>query len=138
MTCMIVWRFAVRGIVDRRVHKFAAVLCAATGLLGWPIWTVGVLPSINGYRLGESRTVTMTLDRTDITGQSRCNRINHWARLQAGYPAGPAGSGRYHVPADVYADWSRRRPGTIRITVAPGLLGAWVVIDFERDGFTFP
>lgn len=136
ITCALAWRFAVRGIEDSRVHKFSAVLCTATGLLGWPIWTMGILPSINGYALGGERTAIMALDRLETTRQSKSDRINHWAWLRASDTAAPIDSGRYYIPEHVHADWNRRRPATIRVTMARGLLGAWVVIGFERAGFT--
>ncbi len=131
ITCAIVWRLAVRGIADRRVHKFAAALCAATGLMGWPVWSVGILPSVNGYRPGSERVIAMTLERTESTRQSRSNKLNHWAWLRTDDAAAPIASGRYFISEDIHADWSRRGRGPVRITVARGLLGAQVVTGFE-------
>lgn len=131
VSCAVVWRIAVRGIADRRVHKFAAILCLVTGLLGWPVWTMGIMPSVNGYRLGSERTVAMALERTETTRQSKSSKLNHWAWLRVDDHAAPIKSGRYYIPGGVHADWSRRAPGPVRITVARGLLGAQVVTGFE-------
>lgn len=131
ITCLLAWRLAVRGIEDRRVHRFAAGLCAATGLLGWPVWSVGILPSVNGFRLDVEQTVTMSLERTETTRQSKSSRINHWAWLRAPDASSAAASGRYYIPEDVHADWSRRGAGPVRVTLARGLLGARVVTGFQ-------
>lgn len=131
LAAALAWRFAVRGIADRRVHRFAALLCLVTGLMGWPVWTMGLLPSLNGVRLEDERTVPMMLERTETTRESKTGRLFHWAWLRADAAEGPAGSGRYFIPAEVHADWSRRPPGPVRIQVARGFLGAEVVTGFE-------
>lgn len=131
LCCVAVWRFAIRGIADRRAHKFAGMLCAATGLLGWPVWTMGILPSVNGYRLDDERVVAMTLERTEITRQSKSTKLNHWAWLRTDDPAASTASGRYFIPEDIHADWTRRAPGRVRLRVARGVLGAQVVTGYE-------
>ena len=131
LCCAGVWRFAIRGIADRRAHKFAAIMCAATGLLGWPVWTMGILPSINGSRLADEQVLTMTLERTEITRQSKSTKLNHWAWLRTEDRTTSAVSGRYYIPEDVHADWARRGPGPVRLKVARGLLGAQVVTGYE-------
>lgn len=109
LTCIFVWRFAVAGIADRRVHKFAAILCAVTGLLGWPVWTMGLLPSVNGFKLDDERTVTMTLERTEMTRQSKSNIRNHWVWLR-GDQTTVASSGRYISPRAFTPTGARGRP----------------------------
>lgn len=134
ITCVIAWNYALRGIADERVRKFGAALCAVTGLMGWPVWSVGILPSVNGYKTGSERVVDMTLERTETTRQSKSDKINHWAWLRPDDDAAPVASGRYFISEDTHADWSRRGSGPVRITVARGLLGAQVVTGFEQVG----
>ncbi|MBK9004565.1 MAG: hypothetical protein IPM41_12090 [Sphingomonadales bacterium] len=131
LCCVLVWRFAIGDIADRRTHKFAALLCVATGLLGWPVWSMGMLPSVNGYRLDKEQVLTMTLERTEITRQSKSAIRNHWAWLRTDDPAASAVSGRYYIPEHVHADWTRRGTGPVRIKIARGLLGAQVVTGYE-------
>ena len=126
-----VWHWAVRGVTDLRARKFAAILCAITGLLGWPVWTMGIMPSVNGSILGDERTFAMMLERTETTRQSKSDIVNHWAWLRSDGIDAAVASGRYYIPGSTYADWSRRQPGGVRIRIARGILGAEVVTGFE-------
>lgn len=132
-TSLLVWRYATRGLEDGRVRKAAALLCAVTGLMGWPIWSVGVLPSVNGYSLGAPKTVRMTLERTEVTTVSRSSRLNHWAWLRPEVPGSRLQAGRYFIPGDVYEDWTGRQPRTVGVTIVPGMLGAEVVTGYGAD-----
>lgn len=49
--------------------KAGVVLAAKAGLMGWPIWSVGFLPSINAFSVENQRSVRMTLQRTPATWQ---------------------------------------------------------------------
>lgn len=131
LCCAGVWRFAIRGIEDKRVHKFAALFCAATGLMGWPVWSTGILPSVNGYRLDNERVIAMMLERTETSTRSKSRKLNHWAWLRTDDPSAQIGSGRYYIPEVIHANWSRRAPGPVRLKVARGLLGAQVVTGYE-------
>lgn len=131
ITSLMVWRVAVTGIADRWAHRFAALLAGVTGLMGWPVWSVGVLPSVNGARLGPAQTVAMALERTEISTVSRSRRLNHWAWLHPASPDSPAAAGRYFIPEDAYSRWNETHPRSVRVTIASGLLGAQVVTGFE-------
>lgn len=132
-TSLLVWRFATRGVADLRAQKAAALLCGLTGLLGWPVWSVGIMPSVNGYSLGAPETVRMALERTEVTTVSRSSRLNHWAWLRPEVPGSRLRTGRYFIPEDVYEDWTGRQPRTVGVTIAPGMLGAEVVTGYGED-----
>jgi len=131
LTCLIVWRFAIRGIEDRRAHKMAALVCGVVGLMGWPVWSVGVLPSVNGFSLGQEESIRMTLERTEVTVVSRSSTRNHWAWLRPEPKDSNAGPGRYFISEEIYDQWSGQRPGAVTVRIAHGLLGAQVVIGYE-------
>ena len=133
VTSLLVWRFATRRLADGRVQKAAALLCGVTGLMGWPIWSVGVLPSVNGYSLGAPDTVRMVFERTEVTTVSRTSKLNHWAWLRPEVPGSRLQAGRYFIPEDVYEDWTGRQPRTVGVTIAPGTLGAEVVTGYGVD-----
>jgi hypothetical protein len=116
---------------EARLRKAAAVLCAVTGLMGWPVWSVGVLPSVNGSALGPPESVAMVLERTEVTTASRSNTRYHWAWLRPVSAGAPVGAGRYFIPPDLHARWSAAPPTRVTLTVARGRLGAVVVTGFE-------
>lgn len=127
----VVWRWATSGIEDRRARLIGALVCSVTALLGWPVWTLGILPSVNGLSLQEAQTVRMILERTEVTSLSRSRDLNRWAWLKAENSASAAGSGRYSIPEEVYYDWSPMQRGVVTVTVARGLLGAVVVTGYH-------
>ena len=127
----ITWRWSIRSIEDERAHAFAALACTVTGLLGWPVWTMGILPSVNGLSLHDMHTIRMALERTEVTAVSRSRSLNHWAWLKADASGSPAGTGRYIIPEAVHADWARRHGSTVSLTVAQGILGATVVLSYR-------
>lgn len=131
LTSVIIWNLVARSIEDHRARSFGALLCAVTGLLGWPVWSVGVLPSVNGFKLGEPQTISMTLERTEVTPVKQSSRFNHWAWLKTDRLDLPIASGRYFISKQTYDDWSRRESGPVKITFARGLLGAQVVIGYK-------
>lgn len=125
------WRWAVNGIADKRAHTFGAIFCTVTALLGWPVWTMGILPTVNGLSLSRAETIRMRLERTEVTTVSRSRSLNHWAWLVADVPGSPAGSGRYFIPETVHTEWSKRQGGPVTISIATGLLGAAVVTGYR-------
>lgn len=131
VTALIVWRFATRSIADRRARVFAALVCGVVGLMGWPVWSIGVLPSVNGAILAPAQSVQMRLERTQTTTVSRSRRLNHWAWLRPLPPAPAAEGGRYFIPEETYARWNRDQPDMVTVTRARGLLGAQVVTGYE-------
>jgi hypothetical protein len=126
-----VWRYAVRGVEDERVGRVVALLCAVTGLMGWPVWTTGVLPSVNGARLGSERTVRMDLERLETTTKSKSRGLYHWAWLAARDGEDALASGRYFLSETVYDTWQKTDPAEVHVTVARGFLGAQVVMKFD-------
>ncbi|MFM7377004.1 MAG: hypothetical protein ACKO1O_02555 [Erythrobacter sp.] len=126
-----VWLVTVRSIPDRRAHQMAALVCGVTGLMGWPVWSVGIMPSINGLALGPEQTVTMILDRTEATSIKHSREQNHWAWLHPASPGGAVGAGRYFIPEATYQRWNLENPRSVRVTIAEGLLGAQVVTRYE-------
>lgn len=131
LTCLIVWHFVTRGIGDKRVHKMAALVCGVVGLMGWPVWSVGVLPSVNGFSLGPKKSVRMMLERTEFTVVSRSSARNHWAWLRPQTQDPYAGAGRYFISEATYRQWNEQRPSIVTVSIAQGLLGAQIVIDYE-------
>lgn len=126
-----VWRFVVSDVTDKRARKFAALLCAMTGLMGWPVWSVGVLPSLNGSNLSGERTVRMALERIEATKKSKARGYYHWAWLKADSDNFGVRSGRYFISEGIYDLWGREAPAMVDVTVAQGALGAMVVTGFR-------
>jgi hypothetical protein len=131
LTSLIVWRFITLRIEDMRILKVAAAICGVVGLMGWPVWTVGVLPSVNGFSVGPQESVRMELTRTDITTISRSRAVNHWAWLRPEVPTARAKAGRYFISEQVYQRWNDQRPSTVNVTISKGLLGAQIVTGYE-------
>ena len=131
LTGVLVWHRVTSGMSDKRVHQMAALMCGVTGLMGWPVWSFGVLPSVNGFSLGPQEQVRMVLERTEVTTVSRSSQLNHWAWLRPVTSTDAAGAGRYFIPEATYRQWNDQRPGMVTVTVAGGLLGAQVVISYE-------
>ncbi|WP_328276123.1 hypothetical protein [Sphingobium sp.] len=131
LTAAGIWHWLVGGTSDPRVHRFAAIACAVTGLMGWPVWTVGVLPSINGVALGQRETVSMRLGRIDVSRPSKGPGFYYWAWLEPIQPGGVITGGRYFIPEPVYQRWAPRKPAIVQLVHATGSLGAEVVTGFE-------
>lgn len=131
ITALAVWHSAVTRVQAPKARKGAALLCAVTGLMGWPVWCVGVLPSINGAALNSQTTVRMTLERIEVTHASKSRALYHWAWLKAGRDDSVIGSGRYFISNEIYDRLEKTRPGTVKVTVAEGLLGAQIVRGFD-------
>jgi hypothetical protein len=47
------------------------------GLPVWPVWSLGVLPMINGARLLEPRAVVATRERLEVTLRRRSRARSH-------------------------------------------------------------
>lgn len=131
VTAAVIWLYAVRKISDSRVRAFTALLCAVTGLLGWPVWSTGILPSVNGALLAEPVVVPMTLERTQTSYKSKSRGLYHWAWLKAQNERGIIKSGRYFISEDVYARYQGAEGDVVEVSVAKGLLGAQVVLGFD-------
>lgn len=131
VTSLMVWRFTTRGVSDKRIHTMAALVCGATGLMGWPVWSVGVLPSVNGISVGSQETLRMTLERTEVTTIKHSRELNHWAWLRPTAQNPRSRAERYFISEAEYQRWSDQRPSTVTVTFAQGLLGAKIVMDFN-------
>lgn len=132
LTAAGIWHWLVRAVVDLRLRRFAAVACAVTGLMGWPVWTVGLLPSINGMALGQRGTAPMRLGRIDVSRPSKGPGFYYWAWLEPVEPGGDIAGGRYFIPEPVYQRWASRKPAIVQVAYARGSLGAEVVTGFEQ------
>lgn len=124
------WRIAGRH-ADARGKRFAAILCAVTGAMGWPVWTAGVLPSVNGAVLGREGTAAMRLEGLEVTHASKSRRLYYWARLDPLNAGTKIAAGRYFIPQSTYDRWAATRPRVVRVSHAPGLLGAEVVTRYR-------
>jgi hypothetical protein len=131
VVALIAWRLSVNGTLDARIRKAAALLCLITGLMGWPVWTAGVLPSINGSVLGSEKVVRMKLQRTEVTHYTKGRQDHHWAWLTPEDDDAVIGSGRYRLSESLHDRWNKAPPVTVLVTVARGALGAQVVKGFE-------
>lgn len=128
-TATVAWLRATQGVEDASLRTLAAVLCGLAALPGWPVWTVGVLPSINGSMTGEVQETRVRLDRLEITLPSRQrDGFYYWAWIAPRTAASPIAAGRVFVPEAAWRRWKEDRPETIRLRHARGLLGAQVVM----------
>lgn len=127
LTAAAVWHAITRSIADRRVRQVAGLICGLTAMMGWPVWSVGILPSINGARLGPPAAIPMVLERMESTTIRHSAGRNHWAWLRSPQQR----SDRYFISEELYTRWNSQPPGTVTVTIAPGLLGAAVVTGYE-------
>ena len=118
---------------EARLRKAAAMLCALTAVMGWPVWSIGVLPSINGSALGLEKPVPMVLERTEVTTAARSRTRHHWAWLRpaTGWAGSQVEQGRYFIPEELYQRWNANPPARVTVRIARGRLGAVVVTGFE-------
>lgn len=130
LTGLACWRVATRVGVDRTARRFAALLAMATALMGWPVWTVGLLPSVNGAVLTDPRSALLRFDRVEATRRSKSRELNHWVWLGGDRGLGTAPS-RYVIPKALYDRWRADPPPRVRVETATGLLGADVVTGFR-------
>lgn len=126
----------VMGRVRRRwsdpaPRRFSLILCVITSALAWPVWTTGILPSVNGIKLGAEQISTMRLAGLTTSHASKGRQIYYWARLQATSPASRIGSGRYFVPKAIHDGWQSRTGQEVAVVHATGLLGAETVLSFR-------
>ncbi len=116
---------------DPSARKFALAISALTSLMAWPVWTVGVSPSINGIATGPSQTSPMRLTRLDVTHASKSQKLYYWATLDPDMPQSLIGAGRYFIPFETYEQWQKAAPRTVRVSHATGLLGAEIVLGYH-------
>jgi hypothetical protein len=124
------WRIAGRAFGDERVSKFAAIICAATGLMGWPIWTIGVLPNINGAILDHEQFAPMRFGRLDVS-RPKGGSPDYSVWLEPVHPGGRIDGGRHYISEEVYQRLESQKPVAIRVAHSRGLLGAVVVTDYR-------
>ena len=126
-TALAVWGYSVRGLDDRQARGMAALFCAVVGLMAWPLWSMGVLPSVNGAVVRDPFAVEMALERTEATTMQRSPEFNHWAWLAAVPVHSALQGGRYFIPKATYDRLEAERPATVTVDGGTGLLGAVVV-----------
>lgn len=131
LSAFVIWWWSVRQIQERRIRTFAAIFCGVTGIMGWPVWTVGILPSVNGSVLTQPSHVPMTLERVEMTPKSKSRGFYHWAYLKTTNSNSAIQSGRYFISEDVYQRFDSTKSAVVDVTVAQGLLGAYVVLGYE-------
>ena len=132
LTGVLVWRQGVRQVTDRRISRFAGVLCAVTALLGWPVWTIGLLPSANGGMLEHERATVMRLTVLTTTVPSRSdNTVHHWAVVEPIAPDSPIAGGRVFITEEAHRRWTANSPPSVTFYHAKGLLGAQVITGFD-------
>ena len=130
LSACVIWWWSVRQIQERRIRTFAAIFCGVTGLMGWPVWTVGILPSVNGSVLNQPSHVPMTLERVEMTPKSKSRGFYHWAYLKTTNSNAAIQSGRYFISEADYQRFDSTKPAAVDVTVAQGLLGAFVVLGY--------
>lgn len=128
MFATLAWRIAGRAFGDERVSKFAAIICAATGLMGWPIWTIGVLPNINGAILDHEQFAPMRLGRLDVS-RPKGGSPDYSVWLEPVHPGGRIDGGRHYISEEVYQRLESQKPVAIRVAHSRGVFGAVVVTD---------
>ena len=114
-----------------KLRKFGALLAGVCTLMSAPVWTIGVLPTVNGLATGSVASTVMHLEKLETTTVSKSRRLNHWAHLRPLGSGAPLSGGRYFVSQADYTAWQESRPRTITVNHATGLLGAETVIGFR-------
>lgn len=99
--------------------------------MGWPVWSTGVLPSINGAVLAEVSSARMTVERTEKTHKSKSRDYYHWAWLEAENLHYSTLSGRYFITEDLYLKLNNNAQPNVDVSFAQGLLGANVVVSID-------
>jgi hypothetical protein len=132
MLSTLAWPITAGAFDDEQVRKFSAIICAVTGLMGWPIWTTGVLPSINGAFLGQEHVEPMRLGRLDVDRpKGGVGSPNYSVWLEPVHPGGAIDSGRYYISEEVYQRLESQKPVAISVAHSRGALGAVVVTDYR-------
>ena len=132
MFSTLAWRITGGHFDDKQVRKLAAIICAVTGLMGWPIWTKGVLPSINGAFLGQEHVEPMRLGKLDVSRpKGGRGSPNYSVGLEPVHPGGAIDGGRYYISEEVYQRLESQKPVAISVAHARGVLGAVVVTDYR-------
>lgn len=128
---VIVTRSIVRLGLDEAPRRFGIILALVTSLMAWPVWTLGIMPSLNGLSFGKEVTTPMRLVGLSISRPKKSRQIYYVARLEPFSDAAPIGQGRYYVPQAVYLEWERRGQGRVEVGHSRGLLGAEIALSFR-------
>ncbi len=120
-----------RQTADARARQGSLLLLATTTLMSWPVWTVGVLPTINGAMRGPERATTMAIERLEVTTATKSHTLYHWAYLQPATAASDLRAGRYFVNQADHERWTATRATTVQVTHARGALGAEVILGVQ-------
>ncbi len=103
------WRITGGVFDDEQLRKLAAIICAVTGLMGWPIWTTGILPSINGAFLGQERVEPMRLGKLDVSRpKGSVGSPNYSAWLEPINRGGPSMAEDITFPRKFISCWNPR------------------------------
>ncbi len=120
-----------RNWIEDAPRRFSLILCAITSLLAWPVWTVGILPSVNGISLGREQVSAMRLVGLSTTRAKSGRRLYYLATLEPGVRSAEIGAGRYFFSKEIYDRWQSRTGREVTVMHASGLLRAQAVLDFR-------
>ena len=120
-----------RHWIEPAPRRFSLILCTATSLMAWPVWTMGILPSVNGMHLHAERTSAMRLSALTFSHASKGRQIYYWGTLQPAGEATGIGAGRYFIPKAIYDAWQGQVGKRVTVHHATGLLRAEAVLEFR-------
>lgn len=121
-----VLRWLWRGTPRADWRRAGAVLSLVTSLLATPVWALGVMQWVNGQWPGAVQATRVRLDGLSTSPRSKSREPYRWAHLPGDAGAGLP-PGKYLLDADHHAAWTERRPPSVTVHHARGLLGARVV-----------
>lgn len=125
------WLLVARKERDTRLLRISALFLVMTGLVSWPLWSAGLLPSVNGMSLGPNRVQSMRVERLEATRQSRRTTYNYWAWLAPHAPNSELQRGRYFISQDIYQRLTASGADGVQINHARGALGAVAITDIR-------
>ena len=128
----LVWWQLRRRALHPQWRKAGAALSLASSVLATPVLALGALQWVNARFMEGPQHTPMQLMALSTSPRKGHSEPYHWAQLQP-LPGGTLAAGKYLIPEPAHAAWNTRRPATVTVHHARGLLGAQVVLDFS-DG----
>lgn len=130
LAALVLWGLVVRALWRRTGNpawrKAGAALALLSALLATPVLALGVMQWVNGHWLGEVQATRVRLDGLSTSPRSKSREPHRWAHLPGDAGAGLP-PGKYLLDANHHAAWAERRPPSVTVHHARGLLGARVV-----------
>lgn len=118
------WLASVRGGVDPPARRLSGLLCDMVRLPVWPVWSLGVLPMINGARLYEPRAVVPTRERPEVTRLRRSRALSHWVWLVPREGVEPE-AGCHFLPESRRDRLVVEAPARLDVGAATGMPARW-------------